>query len=252
MFEVLEQYGLSKREAKVYMAWLNLWSSPGSTIARYIDENRVTVYSILKELVKRWFFSAISRDWITYFSPTPPDILLQKLEEKYIKFKQQVPLLLDIVENSLQKPKLSYYEGIEWLKNLYNEILKSNSPLYAFLSDSDIDKNLQDYLNHTFIQKRKSKNIHASVIVSPWPETHEYISIVWDVDPLTSIKIAPQELSWLQGEIILYGNEYIACALYSPKEMIWFIIKSEQFYQSLYALFNFVWNTLPWEPILNE
>lgn len=246
MIEHLQNYGLSKKEADVYLSWLKLWASPSSGIARHLNENRITIYSILKKLTKRWIFTTMKKSGIIYFVAVSPDILLKKLEEKYMNFREKVPLLLDIVENSLHKPKLSYYEGIEWLKNLYNEILKSDKPLYAFLSDSDIDKKLQDYLNNIFIQKRKNNNIHASVIVSPWEETQEYTSIIWDNDPLTSIKIAPQQLNWLQGEIILYGNEYIACALYSPKEMIWFIIKSEQFYKSLYSLFNFVWNTLPW------
>jgi sugar-specific transcriptional regulator TrmB len=247
MIEILQQYGLSEREANIYITGLSLWSVPSSTIARHTQENRITVYSILKELVKKWFFSIITRDGVKYFSPISPDVLLKKMEQKYLDFKENVPLLLSVVESNMNKPKLTYYEGIEWIKNLYNEILHSKKPLYAFLSDAKIDPILEKYLNTTFINTRKNHNIHASVIVSPNKDTDNYRNIIWDNDPLTTIKIAPMSLSELQWEIILFDSKYIACALYSTKEMIWFLVESEQFYKSLHLLFNFVWNSIPWK-----
>ena len=48
----LQQYGFSEKEAKVYLASLELGTAPGSTIARHAGEKRVTVYAILKEFVK--------------------------------------------------------------------------------------------------------------------------------------------------------------------------------------------------------
>jgi sugar-specific transcriptional regulator TrmB len=53
MITTLQQYGFTEKEAKVYLACLQLGSAPGSTIARYASEKRVTVYTILKELVKK-------------------------------------------------------------------------------------------------------------------------------------------------------------------------------------------------------
>lgn len=49
----LQQYGLSEKEAKVYLTTLQLGSAPGSSIARNAGENRATVYTLLKELQKR-------------------------------------------------------------------------------------------------------------------------------------------------------------------------------------------------------
>ncbi len=53
MIEILQKYGFSEKEAKVYLASLQLGSAPGSTIARHAGEKRVTVYSLLKELTKK-------------------------------------------------------------------------------------------------------------------------------------------------------------------------------------------------------
>ena len=247
MIEVLQQHGLSQRESNIYITWLGLWSAPSSTIARHAKENRVTVYSILKELTKKWFFSFTIRDGVKYFSPISPDVFLKKIEQKYLRSKENMPLFANILEGTVNKSKLNYYEWIEWIKNLYNEILKSKTPIYAFLSDEQIDPFLENYLNTTFITTRKKHNIHASVIVSSWNDTKNYRDIIWEDDVLTSIRIAPSHLKGLQWEIVLFWEKYVACAFYSKSEMIWFLVESENFYQSLYGLFDFVWNIIWWK-----
>ncbi len=93
LIETLQQYGLSEKEAKVYMAGLALGSAPWSTIARHAAENRVTVYSILKELVKKWIFTTLTRQWIAYFSPISPEILVRNIEDKYNSIKEKLPEL---------------------------------------------------------------------------------------------------------------------------------------------------------------
>lgn len=51
--ETLQHLGFSEKEARIYIGLLEIGTSPASTIARYIKENRVTTYSILKILVKK-------------------------------------------------------------------------------------------------------------------------------------------------------------------------------------------------------
>ena len=64
----LQNYGISEKEARVYLTVLELGTSASSTIARRMGENRVTVYSILKNLVKRGIASETSKQHSTYYS----------------------------------------------------------------------------------------------------------------------------------------------------------------------------------------
>jgi len=50
---VLAENGLSEKEAAVYITSLQLGQAPVSTISRHLRENRVTVYSILKNLITK-------------------------------------------------------------------------------------------------------------------------------------------------------------------------------------------------------
>ncbi len=53
LIDLLIKNNFSEKEAKVYLACLELKIANASTIARYSKEKRSTVYSILKELKKK-------------------------------------------------------------------------------------------------------------------------------------------------------------------------------------------------------
>jgi sugar-specific transcriptional regulator TrmB len=50
---LLREYGFSEREAKIYLTCLEFGEDIPSSIARRARENRVTTYSILKDLTKK-------------------------------------------------------------------------------------------------------------------------------------------------------------------------------------------------------
>ena len=243
LIETLQQYWFTEKEAKVYLAWVSLWSAPWGTIARHAGENRTTVYSILKELVKQGVFTMVERGWISYFAPISPEILVRKAEDKYNALKEKLPEFAVLMDKSGKKPKILYYEGIQWLKNLYDDILQYNDDIYAFLSDDDIAPELQYYLNHTFIQKRWKSNIHASVIVSNHENNKDYLQSV-KKDKFTTVKMITTNFEGLRWEIVLYGTNKILFALYSPQELSGYIIESDQMYSSLKTIFTYVWQTI--------
>jgi sugar-specific transcriptional regulator TrmB len=106
----LQNYGLSEKEARVYLTVLELGTSIASTIARRAEINRVTTYTILEELRKSGIVNETTKDGVKYYSVISPDILLKQLEQKYESFKEKVPELLAMAEKFGSKPKLTYYE----------------------------------------------------------------------------------------------------------------------------------------------
>lgn len=215
----LQNYGFSEKEAKVYLTVLELGTSIASTIARRSEIKRVTVYTILEDLRKKGYVNETSKDDIKYYSVISPDLLLKQLEQKYESFKEKVPELLALADKFGNRPKMQFFEGVSGIKHLYNELLKNTDPLFAFLSDDDITPELQEYLNIFFVKQRKQHNIHASVIVRDTPANENYIQSV-KKDSLTDIRLMRDDLIGMQGELILFGEDKIACALYSPKELM--------------------------------
>lgn len=242
----LQEYGLSEKEAKVYLTILELGTNIASTIARRSEIKRVTVYTILDDLKKKWIVNEITKDDIKYYSVISPDILLRQLEQKYESFKNKVPELLAVSEKFANKPKIQFFEWISWLKNLYNELLVHKDPLFAFLSDDDIVPELQQYLNTKFLKQRKEMGIHSSVIVRDTESNKQYLEST-KKDKLTEVRLVDNALAWIEWELILFWWDKIACALYSPNELMWYTIQSRQLYSSLKSIFMFMRNQLPWQ-----
>jgi sugar-specific transcriptional regulator TrmB len=106
----LQNYGLSEKEARIYLTVLELGTSIASTIARRAELNRVTVYTILEDLKGDGIVNETTKEGVKYYSVISPDILLKQLEQKYESFKEKVPELLAMSEKFGSRPKLNFYE----------------------------------------------------------------------------------------------------------------------------------------------
>lgn len=241
----LQNYGLSPKEAKVYLTILELGNSPASSIARCSGIKRVTIYDILKQMIEKKIISSIEKNGITYFQTVEPQKLLQRIKEKYDDFEKAMPELISLTNLYPNKPKIKYYEGIEGLKDLYGELLTTEEPIFSFLSDDDIAPELQDYLNGSFIRERRKQGLHSCVIVRDTPQNRKYLKAT-KKDKLTEIRLVKDELAGIEWEIMLFWENKIACALYAPKELIGYTIESKQLYASLKSIFMFMWHQLAW------
>ncbi len=78
----LQNYGLSEKEARVYLTVLELWTSIASTIARRAELNRATTYTLLEDLKRDGIVNEATKDGVKYYSVISPDVLLNQLEQK--------------------------------------------------------------------------------------------------------------------------------------------------------------------------
>ena len=239
--ELLQDYGLSKTEAQSYLTVLELWTAPVSSIARRSGENRVTVYSALKNLVKKWIAIETPKRNSTYYTVIWPDILIKKFEDKYTVLKESLPQFLAIANKYDNKPKVQFFDGIEGLKNIYQEVILSEKdmapgePFLTFVGTSKIDPAFQEYLSKEFVPRRLKHKTKTRVIAakstSKYAEynikTHE--SIVID-DPIFDFA----------NEIIVHGNNKVAILMYNTHELCWLTIESTTLHNGLKSMFNLI------------
>jgi sugar-specific transcriptional regulator TrmB len=96
--QVLQDNGFTEKEAKIYLAALELNNAPASSIARHASENRVTAYTILKDLCKKGIANEITRNRIKYYTVLSPNQLMELQESKAKKLKDSLPELLAITD----------------------------------------------------------------------------------------------------------------------------------------------------------
>ena len=234
----LQQYGLSEKEAKVYLTTLQLASAPASSIARNAKENRATVYTVLKELQKRWIVNEIKKGSTTYFSVISPELLLRELEDKYTSFKEKIPEFMVLAEKFGSKPKVQFFEGIEGVKKMYEDLLSSEIEISSFLGIEYTDKELLHYLYRDFLPRRIKNDIHAKVILSDTGENKRYAGI--DKKAKKESIVISDSLFNIEWGIDLYGPNKVNIVLFSDSEMSGLTISSEKLYQTLKSIFDLV------------
>ena len=106
----LQHLGYSEKEARIYLALLELGTSPASTIARFLSENRITIYSVLKVLVKKGLILESKKNTIQVYTALAPEILIEQERSKYEQLKNSLPELLSLMNTHTTKPRVTFYE----------------------------------------------------------------------------------------------------------------------------------------------
>ena len=244
LIKLLTEYGLSEKEAKVYISCLELWHAPVSSIARNIQENRVTVYSVLKNLIAKGIAQTINKNKSTYYTVLSPDKLAENRESKCKIFKDKLPDFMAITSKFDNKPKVQFYEGLEGMKHVYEQIILSWTEMekwesfLTFVGTTNIDEKLQKYLVDEFVPRRLKHKTKTKAIISKESLNQSYAkynkskhdSIVID-DPLFDIA----------NEIIIHGKDKISMLMYNPNEMSALVITSQTLHNGLKSMFNLIW-----------
>ncbi len=239
LIQVLKAYGLSEKEAQVYLVALQMGRSPASSLARKAGLNRGTTYTLLQQLKEKQVMQSIEYKGVTHFFAITPEMLFKKLEEKYESFKQQLPAFAALAEQYDNRPRIQYFEWVAGLKALYEDLLTSQNTIYAFLGTQTIAPALESYLYEDFLPRRIAAKISAKVLLWPAPENKKYVGN--DKKTLKQCKIIKDDAFAMDVEINLYGPNKIAIALFSADEMSWFIVHSSRLYASLLSIFTVLW-----------
>jgi len=165
--EILEEVGLNKKEAIVYLSLLNLGESTASRVSEISDINRITTYVILKSLKEKGFCSVYDKNKIQYFKPIKPEQILGLLEEKKEKILAILPLLKK-KENLIEdKPELSIFEGKKGITAMLDLILKdaeNKKEVFAY-GNITITEKLIEYQSLFWRKTRLEKGIKISAVL---------------------------------------------------------------------------------------
>lgn len=113
----LEEIGLSDKEAKVYLALIEVDDDSVLSLARRTGINRTTIYPILQSLVRAGLASETQSGVKTHYRAEPPERLESVLERRKIEIDEQVKRLAVVVPQLRSqmrgdsRPVVKYYEG---------------------------------------------------------------------------------------------------------------------------------------------
>jgi len=240
MIDKLQDFGLNEKEARLYLAALELGEASVQRLAKKSKIKRTTVYDTLEALKDKGLIFSSLRDKHRYYTATDPRELEQKLEEKKVGLRAILPELLSITNLIDKKPKIKFYEGDEGLKEIYLDTLNyPEQPIWAWVTDDVFDVLDEDFLYY-YLNTRVKKKIPAYVIVPDTPDIRKYRAL--DQKFLRRTKVDSSNGFSTKVEIDLYGQNKIG--IMSFKEKIGFIVESQNLFDTLKSIFNSSWERL--------
>ena len=166
------------------------------------------------------------------------DLINEQIDEKVLVQKAVQASLPEITSQyflSSNKPGITYFEGLEGIKKIFEDILKAKPEevqiFRSVLDEVRLDEFLPGYLNRQVAAGIKTRIISPKVITS---------ELLFEDKQLNRVrKYVPEELFKIYTQIEMY-NDNVAFMAYK-KRLMGFVISSKDVAASLKTVFELVW-----------
>lgn len=187
----LKQLGFNEKEAKIYLAALELGPSSVQNIAKKSRVKRATIYEIINNLKKKGIFDETIKGKKRLFIASDPENIKSMLLNQGRLLEKILPELKSFSGLGATKPKIKFYENVEEIKKAYEDIIISKPE--EVLSISSVNS-IADLLGwdwgNNYIAERVSKKIPVRVITNHFEGVEEFMKR--DEKELRKIKILPK------------------------------------------------------------
>ncbi len=161
LIKQLIEFGLSEKEAKVYLALLELEVAAVSEIAKTANINRSSTYVVLSSLKKKGLVGTSEDKKVQRYIATSPEMLFREAEEKSQKAENIKNKISDIVpelkalhKDTKHKPIVRVYEGKQGLINAFEDSLDNKEKIMRVYSSVEgVFKLLPEYFPN-YVQRR--------------------------------------------------------------------------------------------------
>ncbi len=233
--------GFNDKEAKVYLAALELGETNIGRIAKKSGVKRTTVYLAVEALKEKGYISSVKRGNKIVFFAEDPRTLSERMEENMKAVDRIMPELLSFTNLIDKKPKIRYFEGRDGIMEIYKDILKyPNREVCSWFSKTAFDFDEQYFLDY-FTPKRVEKKIWVRALLADSPEIRKIIE-KYDKTTLKTSKLIASEKFKMPIDLFLYTDNKIG--IISFEENIGVLIESKKIYESLKGIFEVMWELL--------
>ncbi|MBU4452898.1 hypothetical protein KKH24_01450 [Patescibacteria group bacterium] len=236
----LEKAGLTEKQAKVYLACLELGGAKISDIAKKAKIKRTTCYHLVNELLEMGLLSQTKQKKAGFFLTEEPKILEQNAKIKLQTIQEILPQLNAVYNVLPQKPKIRLYEGVEGIKTVWEEILKvakEGDTILACTGEKPALEYLPKKFLQDYVQRRLAKKVRIRFITPSEHFAKEYQPS--SAKELREIKMVSAKGWDFTADMQICNNKI---TIVSPKEnFICLVIDSKEISQMFKMAFELMW-----------
>lgn len=238
--ELLGNLGLSKTEADIYKAALELGKALPKHLAEKAKVKRPMLYKLLPELLKKGLLTETVVGKRRFLVAEDPQAFLDQKQSDLEQIQSLVPQLRLLLQTATGKPKILFYEGVEGIKKLYFDNLREKQPILEFVSLKKISSKIEFHSSNYYIPQRIKRKIPIKILVSGATKSQS-INLTTDSYAFREVKNLDENKFPIPLDCYIYGDN-VSFALYrKDSEPIGVIIRSKEIATTMRSLFNFIW-----------
>jgi len=202
--DALEGLGLSKREAKAYLALLELGSSTTGSIIEKTGIPSSKIYEVLERLKAKGLASYVLNKHRKYFQAADPEFVLNYYNEKKKRFEEILPGLKEKQRFAHEKQEVEIYEGKQAIFKMLRDIVEQakigDEYLSFSLGQEHADLEVSTFFNNLAL-RRIEKGLKIRVL-SP-NDKRSIVEKAYSKEILKKINNKYTDVHYPQGIIVL-------------------------------------------------
>ena len=231
--EILQEFGFTQAEAKIYLVLLKLGSVKVGQIIEKTGLQSSTTHNTIHSLIEKGFVTYILKGKMKVYLAVEPKLILEEYKEKEKKFQDVLPKLESLHKFSEEKQNAEIYEGIKGVTTMLNKLIedtKSNDTYYFFAIDvSELNKEIQIFFEK-YDAKRKAKKLIVKGLarkeLKPLFKKRKYLNVRYVNFPI------PSNISICNNKMVLISWEEKPSGI---------LIQSKQIIESEKKFFEELW-----------
>lgn len=243
LLQILEQGGLEDKQARVYLAALELGAATVTQIARKSRVERVNTYYVLDQLIQKGLVSISQRKNGSVYMAASPKSFVKKAELNLDQLTSALPQFLAIENSNSHRPVISFYEGKEGMAQALDDMIQTmekvpiaQREICEYLSVESAAKSIYD-LQLDFMRRRIQKKIRLRWILPNTPMAQSYVETA--KESYREVRLVPPNRFPLHTEMNIYGNKINMLAEKGAEGGV--IIEHPELAQTQREIFELAW-----------
>lgn len=235
---LIQLLGLSKIQAKVYLAALELGEANMLELSRKSKVKRTTIYNFIDELKSRNIIIETKRRKTKVYSAISPRHLYELQNIRMMQVQNALPELMAIYNKSSNKPRVSFYEGIDGIKEIYADTLIEGENIIGWSDYDHMKLGLGDSYFKYYPEERTKRGMSYTAIARDCKTTRETIKIDKNVNRQTKLMGETE----LRTEINIYGDKVALMSFHDNPVGV--LIDDKNISQTLRVIWKEMWGRL--------
>lgn len=238
LINLLKQTGFTEKEARIYLALLELGQADVTEIAKKSELKRSIVYVLVEGLMEKNYVTQLPNRKINTYQAIDPGVILTQIKSTTKNFSEMLPYLRSLANKTEKRPRIHFIDNKEGIFKVYEEINEYDEQF--FLSSyrrieehfpGEIGKWIKNY-------QRGQYNFRGRHLISSDPEELKYVEKFTSIGQ--EVRVLP-ELKESKMDFSVYGNK-LAITSFEDKPYI-VVIESQGVVESLMPVLEAAWRS---------